>query len=85
MTTMCKKGGKVEDEHESEGADEPLKKGGAVKKKAHMAHGGMAKHRADKRARGGKVVTPNSPLSGAAPKKQRPDFSEKAKIGKESD
>lgn len=79
----CKaKGGKAE--HEMEGPDEPLKKGGAAKKKAHHAHGGMAKHRADKRARGGKV-TPSSPLSGAAPTKQRPEFSEKQKIGKQDD
>lgn len=75
----CKKGGKVED-HE-EGADEPLKKGGKVKKAAH-AHGGAAKHRLDKRARGGKIMTPKSPLSGAAPTKQRPEFSEKQAIGK---
>ena len=79
----CKKGGKVE-EHDKEMEDEPLKKGGAAKKKAHHAHGGAAKHRLDKRARGGKVVTPKSPLSGAAPTKNRPDFSEKASIGKES-
>ena len=81
----CKKGGKVEEneEHEKEGADEPLKHGGKVKK-AHHAHGGAAKHRLDKRARGGKI-TPKSPLSGAAPSKERPGFSEKAKIGKESD
>lgn len=79
----CKKGGKVE-EHEMEGADEPLKKGGAAKKKAHHAHGEMPKHRADKRARGGKVMTPKSPLSGAAPSKNRPGFSEKQSIGKES-
>jgi hypothetical protein len=79
----CKKGGKVE-EHDMEGEDEPLKKGGAAKKKAtHHAHGGMAKHRADKRARGGKVVTPKSPLSGAAPTKERPGFSEKFAEGKE--
>ena len=78
----CKKGGKVQ-EHETEGADEPLKKGGKVKKAAHHAHGGMAKHRADKRARGGKVMTPKSPLSGAMPKENRPGFSEKQKIGKE--
>lgn len=77
----CKKGGKVE-EH-TEGPDEPLKKGGAVKhKKAHHAHGGAAKHRMDKRARGGKVMTPKSPLSGAAPSKERPGFSEKQNIGK---
>lgn len=78
----CKKGGKVE-EHESEVPDEPLKKGGKVKK-MHHAHGGAAKHRLDKRARGGKV-TPSSPLSGAAPTKMRPEFSEKQNIGKSDD
>lgn len=81
----CKKGGHVD--HESttnEGPDEPLKKGGAAKKK-HHAHGGAAKHRLDKRARGGKVMTPKSPLSGAAPTKMRPGFSESQSIGKEND
>lgn len=79
----CKKGGKVE-EHE-EGPDEPLKKGGAAKKKhGGKVHGEMPKHRMDKRARGGKIMTPKSPLSGAAPSKQRPEFSEKANIGKEN-
>lgn len=71
-----------------EGADEPLKKGGAVKKKKHEmhhAHGEMPKARMDKRARGGKVMTPKSPLSGAAPSKMRPGFSEKQKIGKSND
>jgi len=67
-----------------EGTDEPLKKGGKVKKMAH-AHGGAAKMRMDKRARGGKVMTPKSPLSGAAPSKERAGFSEKAKIGKSDD
>lgn len=76
----CKaKGGKMEHE---ESPDEPLKKGGKVKK-AHHAHGGAAKHRLDKRARGGKVMSPKSPLSGAAPSKERPGFSEKQGIGKE--
>lgn len=76
----CKaKGGHVEKE---EGADEPLKKGGAVKKKMHHAHGEMPKHRADKRARGGKVGSPSHPLSGAAPSKNREGFSEKQNIGK---
>lgn len=77
----CKKGGKVE-EHEESG-DEPLKKGGKVKK-MHHAHGGAAKMRLDKRARGGKV-TPSAPLSGAAPTKMRPDFKEKMAVDKESD
>jgi hypothetical protein len=95
----CKKGGKVEehDYHEEkedkkkidtgedgETPDEPLKKGGKVKK-AHHAHGGAAKHRLDKRARGGKVTSPSHPLSGAAPTKMRSGFSEKQKIGKQND
>lgn len=77
------RGGHVS-EHEPDG-DEPLKKGGTAKKKhhGHHAHGGAAKHRLDKRARGGKVMTPKAPLSGAAPTKMRPDFSEKQNIGKE--
>lgn len=79
----CKKGGHVE-KHEEDG-DEPLKKGGGVKKKSHHAHGGAAKHRLDKRARGGKVMTPKAPLSGAAPSKERPGFSEKGKLDKEDD
>ncbi len=44
---------------------------GMYKMKAHrtsMAHGEKAKGRLDKRARGGKVMTPSSPLSGAEPK-----------------
>jgi hypothetical protein len=89
----CKKGGKVEEVEEKnidtgedgETPDEPLKKGGAAKKKAHHAHGGAAKHRLDKRARGGKVGSPAHPLSGAMPKTQRPGFSEKQKIGKSDD
>lgn len=76
------KGGSVE-----EGPDEPLKKGGAAKKKhhAHHAHGGAAKPRMDKRARGGKINSPSHPLSGAAPTKMRPEFSEKQNIGKSND
>jgi len=82
----CKKGGKVQEHmpkgEDNETPDEPLKKGGKVKKAAH-AHGGAAKHRLDKRARGGKVNSPSHPLSGAAPSKMRPDFSEKQNIGKQ--
>lgn len=81
----CKKGGHVEESEHEEKGDEPLKKGGAAKKKGHHAHGGAAKMRLDKRARGGKVVTPKSPLSGAAPTKMRPDFSEKMKTDKHDD
>ncbi len=43
---------------------EHFKKGGAV----HKAEGHKPKHRMDKRARGGKIMTPSSPLSGAEPK-----------------
>ena len=82
----CKKGGEVNIDKGEDGEtpDEPLKKGGAAKKKMHHAHGGAAKHRLDKRARGGKITSPSHPLSGAAPSKERPGFSEKAKIGKEN-
>lgn len=77
------KGGKVNIDtgEDGETPDEPLKKGGAAKK-AHHAHGGAAKMRLDKRARGGKVNSPSHPLSGAAPSKMRPGFSEKQNIGK---
>lgn len=59
------------------------KKGGAVKgkssladmkpkseggKRPHKVHGTSAKARLDKKARGGKIATPTSPLSGGAPK-----------------
>lgn len=58
------------------------KKGGAVKAMRHeeagtmgggskmprKVHGVSAKARLDKKARGGKVATPSSPLSGAEPK-----------------
>lgn len=40
------------------------------KKKSHEAHGSKAKERSDKRPRratGGKIATPKSPLSGAEP------------------
>lgn len=41
----------------------------AMKKhRTHMAHGGKTMPRLDKKARGGKVMTPSSPLSGAEPK-----------------
>ena len=85
MTKMCKKGGKVDIDtgEDGETPDEPLKKGGAAKKKMHHAHGGAAKHRLDKRARGGKVGSPSHPLSGAAPSKMRAGFSEKQNIGKQ--
>ena len=82
-----KKGGAVSNEHEHENAKEPdgdvpLKKGG----KAVKAHGHKTKHRLDKRARGGKMktITPSSPLSGAAPKEERPGFG-KYNLDKESD
>jgi hypothetical protein len=82
MVKACAKGGKtdIDTGEDGETPDEPLKKGGKVMK----AHGEMPKKRADKRARGGKVGSPSHPLSGAAPKTQRPGFSEKQKIGKES-
>lgn len=51
---------------------EGKKKGGKVMK----AHGKKPHHRLDKKARGGKIVTPKSPLSGAAPNKMRPGFGE---------
>ena len=73
-----------EEGDEPTGKDEPLKRGGEVKKKAHKAHGEKAKHRLDKRAHGGRVITPKSPLSGAAPTKMREGFSNKLHIGKES-
>jgi hypothetical protein len=76
------KGGHV-DMKEDEGED-PLKKGGAAKKE-HKMHGEKPKARADKRARGGATITPKSPLSGAAPTKMRPGFSEKGKLDKEDD
>ena len=78
----CKaKGGAAGDT--DEGAAEPLKKGGKAKK-AHHAHGGAAKERLDKRARGGKVMTPKAPLSGAAPTTMRPGYSASQNIGKSS-
>jgi len=82
----CKKGGKVDIDKGEDGEtpDEPLKKGGKVKK-MHHAHGGAAKMRLDKRARGGKITSPSHPLSGAAPSKMRAGFSEKQAIGKQDD
>ncbi len=44
--------------------------------KAHLAHGGKVKHRADKKARGGKTMSPSSPLSGAEPKGLSPKVGE---------
>lgn len=70
-----KKGGGVKNramEADVEHEAEEKKKGGAVKRASggrishmHEAHGKKAKHRVDKKARGGKVGTPGSPLSGA--------------------
>ena len=69
--SCMKKGGKVMtggdvkkggDDKEDETAK--MKKGGKV----HKAEGHKAKHRIDKKARGGKIATPKSPLSGAEPK-----------------
>ncbi len=78
----CKaKGGAAGDT--DQGPAEPLKKGGKAKK-AHHASGGAAKSRLDKRARGGKVMTPKAPLSGAAPSTMRPGYSGSQSIGKES-
>lgn len=71
--------GKMKEEMEPKG-DVPLKKGGKV----HKAEGEKPKHRLDKRARGGKVITPGSPFSGAMPKEQRPGFG-KSMTDKESD
>ena len=71
------KGGAMKHEKEPVGetATEELKKGGKVKKKEHEAHGKKEHHRADKRARGGRM-SPSSPLSGAAPKTMRSDKQE---------
>lgn len=60
---------------------EGKKHGGKV---AHKAKGKMPMHRLDKKARGGKIMTPKSPLSGAAPNKMRPGFSENT-LDKEDD
>jgi hypothetical protein len=79
----AKKGGMVKGDMETPKGDEPLKKGGAAKKK--YAHGGAAKMRLDKRARGGKVNSPSHPLSGAAPSKMRPGFSESGPKDREDD
>lgn len=68
--------GDAEEFKEAEGK----KKGGKVMK----AHGKKSHHRLDKRARGGKIMTPKSPLSGAAPSKMRPGFGEN-KLDKEDD
>lgn len=58
-----KKGGAVKGK--SDLADmKPKSEGG---KRPHKVHGVSAKARLDKKARGGKVATPTSPLSGAAP------------------
>ncbi len=62
------KGGKVKHHVEHEKAEHVehhhYKKGGEV----HKADGHKAKMHLAKRARGGKVATPSSPLSGAEPK-----------------
>lgn len=58
-----KKGGAVKGK--SDFADmKPKSEGG---KRPHKVHGVSAKMRLDKKARGGKVATPTSPLSGAEP------------------
>lgn len=59
-----KKGGKVETKKEEMAETHAFKKGGVV----HKAGGSPAKGRLDKKARGGKIATPTSPLSGAYPK-----------------
>jgi hypothetical protein len=69
--------GDAEEFAEAEGK----KRGGKV---AHKAHGKKPHHRLDKKARGGKIMTPKSPLSGAAPNKMRPGFGEN-KLDKEDD
>lgn len=60
---------------------EGKKKGGKV---AHKAEGKKPHHRLDKKARGGKIMTPKSPLSGASPSKMRPGFGENS-LDKEDD
>lgn len=69
------------DEHEIKEA-EGKKRGGKIMHKkhggkvAHKAEGKKAMHRLDKKARGGKIMTPKSPMSGAAPTQMRPGFGE---------
>ncbi len=58
-----------EAEHAAGGAVQARKRGGAI-------NGAKPGHRPDKRARGGKIMTPKSPMSGAAPTKMRPGFGE---------
>lgn len=57
-----------------------FKRGGKV----HKADGKAAMKRADKKSRGGKTMSPSSPLSGAEPKTNRPGFSASAKVDKEN-
>jgi hypothetical protein len=83
MKHMMKKkmatGGKADGDeelhvNENEIKEAEGKKGGG--KVVQKAAGKKPMHRLDKKARGGKIVTPKSPLSGAAPTKMRPGFSE---------
>ncbi len=72
-------GGKAEGDTILHGDPEEFKEAEGKKhggKVAHKAPGKKAHHRLDKRARGGKIMTPKSPMSGAAPTKMRPGFGE---------
>lgn len=76
-----KKGGSVKGK--SDFAD--MKPKGEKGKMPHKVHGVSAKARLDKRARGGKIATPTSPLSGAEPSGLPGGGKAKAKPNKEND
>ena len=79
-------GGKAEGDEELHVNENEIKEAEGKKKggKVMKAHGKKAHHRLDKKARGGKIMTPKSPLSGAAPTKMRPGFGEN-KLDKSDD
>ena len=83
-------GGKAEGDEELHVNENEIKEaegkkhGGKVMKKTMKDHGKKPHHRLDKKARGGKIMTPKSPLSGAAPTKMRPGFGENT-LDKEDD
>ena len=72
-------GGKAEGDEETHVNENEIKEAEGKKrggKVAHKEHGKKPAHRLDKKARGGKIMTPKSPMSGAAPTKMRPGFGE---------
>lgn len=71
-------GGKAEGDEELHVNENEIKEAEGKKKggKVMKAHGKKPHHRLDKKARGGKIMTPKSPMSGAAPTKMRPGFAE---------